>query len=244
MFVDIGIIVVLLIGLIVGIVRGTAKSIIKFVSLVAGLILTWYLTPFIMKFVFDTDFLNQSVFGEQFSLYALFKNTAVYSQYESSVVLKALCAPLISQTDAILQAQGIALTVQQCFPYVLAAYSATIIVAFIVYLVVRLLIMIIAAIIKAIFLKYKPKPVSRVIGGIIGMVNSVVAVLWIFLLTSSIIPQNTLTAPVLSQADKSLGVQWTYGFVQEGVEKVMVKDSYIAHAIKEAEKAINSAEGK
>ena len=135
MFVDIGIIAILLIGLIVGIVRGTAKSIIKMASLAGALVLTWYLTPFVMKFVFDTDMLNQLVFGETLSLKSLFAETAIASQMESSFFIKALASPLTEQVTEILTKTGSALTYEQCLPYVLAVYSATVFVSFLVYLV-------------------------------------------------------------------------------------------------------------
>lgn len=239
MFVDIGIIAILLIGLIVGIVRGTAKSIIKMLSLAGALVLTWYLTPFVMKFVFDTDMLNQLVFGETLSLKSLFAETAIASQMESSFFIKALASPLTEQVTEILTKTGSALTYEQCLPYVLAVYSATVFVSFLVYLVVRLLIMIIAAIIKAIFLKYKPRALSRIIGGILGVVNSVVITVWILLIGSTLVPMPSLTAPMTSQTDESKILGWTYEFVQKTYNDFLVKDSYIEKAIKAAEKTLN-----
>ncbi len=234
MFVDIGIIAILLIGFIVGLVRGTAKSIIKLISLIAGIILTWYLTPFIMKFVFDTDILNELILGDGVSLKVLFKDTKIATLYEGSIILKAIYSPLSKQVTDILATAGNSLTAEQCLPYVLAMYSATVIVSFLVYLVVRLLIMIIAAIIKAIFLKYKPGGLSRFIGGLFGIINSTVTVLWIFLLTSSVISLPQITQPIADQTKDSKGVQFVYGYVQQGFNTFIVKDDYIQKAMDRA----------
>ena len=241
MFVDIGIIVILLIGLIVGIVRGTAKSIIKLLSLVGGLVLTWFLAPYVMKFVFDIPLLNNLIIGEKISLKALFADANIATLTESSFILKTVCTPLQENIGAILAAKEItAITVEQIMPYALAVYSATVFVSFLVYLVVRLLIMIIAAIIKAIFIKNVPGGFSRFIGAILGLVNSVVAIMWIFMLTSAIIGMPALTEPISSQTNGSLGVSWTYEFFQAGfnehilTDEQIVKYDYIEHACKAA----------
>ena len=235
MFIDIGIIAIILICFIVGLTRGTAKSIIKLISLAGALVLTWYLTPFIMDFVFDTDLLNSLVFGESLSLKSLYGGADIASQMESSFIIKTLCSPLKTQCEAIISANGITdVKWIDCLPYVLSVYTATLIVSLIVYMVVRLLIIIVMAIIKAIFLKYKPKALSRFIGGILGIVNSVVMIVWIMLIGCALAPIPALNQPIRSQADSSKAIEWTYNLTQETYDKFIVKDDYILKAIEQA----------
>ena len=231
MFVDIGIAVILLIGLIAGIVRGFGRSFLKLISIAVAFVLTWRLTPYVMKFMFETDIFSQLIYGEGLSLCTLFSDASILAMAENSVFLKAICEPLL---EYLVMYEPTAEQVAYFMPYLLAVFSATVIASLLVYLVVRLLIMIIVSIIKAIFFKYKPKGWSRFFGGILGIVNSAVAVLWILLLASSVSSMTPIAINVANQTKDSIVVNTASEFVLDTYNKYMVQENYLEKAIDQA----------
>ena len=219
MFIDIGIIVIVLIGFIIGIVRGAGKSFIKLLSIVGALVLTWRLTPYVLRFVFDgqeegfANIFYQLIFGDGVSL------------VKDSVILQAVCNPLSNYVNSI---HNPALTVEQYMPYLLAAFSATIIISLIVYLVVRLLVMIIASILKGIFIKYEPTKFSRFVGGLLGIVNSVFVVCIIYILSASVVGIPALSQPIAEQAQDSFAVKYSYTLVVENYSQFMVEEDHLS----------------
>ena len=235
MFVDIGIGVILLIGFIVGIVRGAGKSFIKLLSIAGAAVLTWRLTPYVMRFMLETDLFKQLIFGQGVSLLTLFKETELASISTSSPIFTAICEPLRAYISSA------PLSFEQYLPYLLAAFSATIIVSLIVYLVVRLLVMIIASILKGIFIKNEPSKFSRFIGSLLGIVNGALVVCIIYILSASIVGLPVLTQPIVEQTQTSYAVNYTYSIVVDNYSKVMIEDDHLGvcsltEAIIQAEK--------